>query len=334
MGSQRPPANPPTMNKTPRRRAGIVLGLVVVLVAYALSGFYFVQPDQRGVVRWFGRVPAGQQRPPFGVAPGLHYAAPWPFCKVDVPRTTEVRSTFVGMPPALREAIAAGDTEAMRVSPATDVFSGDVNILKVTMAVHYKVGNSVAYLFGTEDPDALVRATVLGVLIEELASLPVDQALTAAKAKLEIDTQARAQELLDSYGCGLQLVATNLETIEPPRAIAAAFKDVVSAKKDGERVIDRAVAEKNRILPTARGDASRLEEEAEAYYQTRVAAARADADVFVNLLREYQLAPGVTRDRLRLQTFEKTLARVRKIIVDNKPGEPPTRIRIIDKDPE
>lgn len=336
MTAETPQPGPPTRGRTPRRRGltGVALALLGAMAVYALSGFYFVQPNQRGVVRWFGRVPEDQRRPPYGVGPGLHYAPPWPICRVDRPKTTEVRRVFVGMAPELREAIDQGETWAMRASPATDVFTGDVNILKVTMAVQYKVVNPVAYLLATEDPDELVRVAVQGVLIKELGNLPVDQALTAAKSKLENDTHARSQVLLDAYGCGVHLVATNLESIEPPRAIASAFKDVVSAKKDGEKEIDRAVAEANRILPRARGDAAQILEEAQAYYQTRVSRARGETDRFLNLLAEYRQAPGVTADRLRLQTFEKVLSEVRKVIVDNKPGEEPTRIRIIDRSPE
>ncbi|MFQ5805505.1 MAG: FtsH protease activity modulator HflK [Phycisphaerae bacterium] len=336
MSPNGPQRSPPSPSNGPRRRGttAIVLTLLGVLTAYAATGFCFVQPDERGVVRWLGHVPGGQRRPPYGAGPGLHYAPPWPVCRVDVPKTTEVRQLYVGMPPELREAIAQGETWAMRASSASDVFTSDVNILKVTMAVHYKVANPVAYLLVTEDPDELVRLTVQGVLIEELGKLPVDEALTTAKSKLENDTRARSQTLLDAYGCGVRLIATNLESIGPARAIASAFKDVVSAKKDGEKVTDQAIAEANRSLPRARGDAAEVLEEAQAYYQARVSRARGETDRFLNLLVEYRRAPDVTADRLRLQTFEKVLAKVRKVIVDNKPGEEPTRIRIIDVSPE
>jgi membrane protease subunit HflK len=331
------PGDPPGLSG-PRRRSPatvIVLMLVAALAAYAASGFYFVQPNERGVVRWFGRVPASQQRPPHGIGPGLHYAPPWPICRVDIPETTAVRRVSVGMSPELREAIAQGETWAMQASPASDVFTGDVNILKVTMAVQYQIADPVAYLLACENPDELVRLAVQAVLIEELAKLPVDQALTVAKSQLENDTRQRAQELLDqTYGCGVQLVGANLASIDPPRAIVAAFQDVVSAKKDGEREIDRARSERNRVLPRARGDAARALEEAHAYRQSRIGRARGETDSFLNLLAEYQRAPEVTADRLRLQTFERVLAKVRKVIVDNRPGEDPTRIKIIDESPE
>jgi len=337
MDADKPQPSPsgPSSKRHKRATTVVAAALAGALVVYAATGFYFVQPDERGVVRWFGRVPESQQKPPYGVAPGLHYALPWPVCRVDRPKTTIVRRVFVGMLPEQRERIAQGDTEAMRASPKSDVFTSDVNILKVTVAVQYKVANPVAFLLATEDADKLVRVTVQGVLIDELAELPVDEALTTAKARIELNTQQHAQKLLaETYGSGVQLVGTNLESIEPPRAIVSAFKDVVSAKKDSERSIDRAIAEANRILPRARGDAAKILEEAPAYYETRVRRAHGKTDRFLNLLAEYRLAPGVTADRLRLQTFEKVLAAVRKVIVDNKPGEKPTRIRIIDESPE
>jgi len=287
------------------------------------------------VVRWFGRIPESQRRPPYGVGPGLHYALPWPCCRVDCPKTTTVRRLFVGMPSELREAIARGEAWAMRASPASDVFSGDVNILKVTMAVQYRVEDPVAYLCAAEDPAGLVRAAVQAVLIDELAALPVDEALTSAKARLELTTQQRAQRLLrETYRCGVELVGCNLESLEPPQAIISAFKEVVSAKKDGERAIDEAVADANRILSRARGKAARMLSEARAYYQQRVSRAAGEAQRFLDLLAEYRRAPELYRDRVWLQTLERVLARSRVVIVDNRPGEKPTRLLIVDQSPE
>ena len=333
MSRPRPPVNP---QSEPKRHTGLyaIATAAVLLAAYLLSGFYFVQPDERGVERWFGVVPHAQTKPPYGVGPGLHYALPWPMCRVERPKTTEVRHVVVGMTPEMKAAIDQGDIAAMRMSPVTDVFTGDVNILKVTMIALYQVTDPTAYLFGCENPDELVRLTVQSTLIKEMAKLPVDAALTSAKAVLENETREQAQKRLDLYGCGVQLVATNIDSLDPPRAIDSAFKDVVSAKKDGEREVDRAIAESNRILPRARGDAAKMLEEAEAYRQERVRRAQGEAASFLSVLKEYELSPRVTADRLRLQTFEKILARVRKVIVDDKPGETPTRVRIVDKAPK
>ena len=309
------------------RRTWLALALLIFIAAYLVSGVYFVQPNERGVVRWFGRVPEAYARIPAG----LHYALPWPFCRVDCPKTTEERRVYVGPMPEERAAIARGDMETIMASPASDMLTGDVNILKVTMVVKYHVLDPRQYLFGAENPDQLVRDTVQAVLIERLAGLPVDQALTLAKADLQNEVRARAQAMLDDYQCGVMLAGTlDLESIDPPRAVISAFQDVVSAKKDGERAIDRAIAESNRTLARARGEVARQHEEAEAYRQTRVSRARGEAARFLSVLAEYSKSPDIFRQRLWLQTMESVLPKIRSYVLDQKPGDPQTNVRIIE----
>ncbi|GAG13539.1 unnamed protein product, partial [marine sediment metagenome] len=133
---------------------------------------------------------------------------------------------------------------------------------------------------------------------------------------------------------GVLLTAANLESIDPPRAIIAAFQDVVSAKKDGERAVDRAVAEQNRILARARGDAVRIREEALGYAHTRVSQARGEAASFLSVLTEYRKDPKVFRQRLLLETLETILPDIRTYILDQKPTDPPTRVKIIETERE
>ncbi|UCG16472.1 MAG: FtsH protease activity modulator HflK [Phycisphaerales bacterium] len=300
----------------------LVLGAVTV---YLASGFYFVRPEERAVVRWFGRIPDGRRE----VEPGLHYAPPWPTCRIDK-LTIEVRRVYVGLLPEQREAITRGDIAAITASPASDMLTGDNNILKVTMVVQYRVSDPAAYLTGSADPDGLVRNTVQAALVQTLAALPVDKALTTAKVRLQNETVRQAQTLLNEYGCGVRLAGARLNVIDPPHAVADAFNEVLSAKKDGERVVDEALAQANTILPRARGQAARITQEAEAYRVSNVNRARGDADRFVSVLAEYVKAPRVTRDRLWLQTFETVLPRVRVYVLDNREGEAPANIKIID----
>jgi membrane protease subunit HflK len=309
-----------------RTRNWIIVGCLLALGVYLACGLYIVQPGERGVVRWLGRVPQAYRR----VQPGVHYALPWPICEVDKPRTTEVRRVYVGLLPAERAQIMAGDRGALLRSVASDMLTGDVNILKATMVAQYQVSEPADYLFAARDPDQLVHDTVQAVLIEELAGLPVDQLLTVAKAQLQQTVHRRTQDLLDRYGCGVQLVAANLESIEPPRAIIAAFQDVVSAKKDGEKAVDQAVSEANRILAGARGGAAEITERAEGYRQTRISRARGDAARFLSVLAEYRREPEIFRQRVLLQTLEKVLPNVRTYVLDQKPGDPQTNLKIVD----
>ena len=59
----------------------IVLGLVVLLVVWALSGLYRVLPDEQGVVLRFGKFTSTTQ-------PGLNYHIPYPIETVLTPKVS------------------------------------------------------------------------------------------------------------------------------------------------------------------------------------------------------------------------------------------------------
>ena len=310
------------------KKTWLIIGMLIAGAVYLASGIFIVQPDELAVVRWFGHVPAGASE----VRPGIHYALPWPMCRVDKPKVKEVRRVLVGLAPEQRQAIARGDLRVIEAGLANDSLTGDVNILKVTMVVQYQVAEkeTVLFLFGTEDPDQLVRNTVQAVLIEVLAGLPVDRALTGGKAKLQQLTQKRSQAILNRYGCGVRLLSTDLESIESPRAIIAAFQEVVSAKKDGERTVDLAVAEAHRIVPLARGEAASVLESARAYQEERNSRARGQASRFLSVLAEYRKEPIVFKKRLLLQTLETVLPKVRIYVLDQQSTDPPTTVKIVE----
>lgn len=320
-------AQPPSPPRRRLRRFLQGLGVFAALVvAYLASGIYFVAPTERGVVRWFGRIP----EPFVPTQPGMNYALPWPFCKVDTPKVTDVRRVVVGLTPEQREAIARGDTQAMLSSPTSDLLTGDVNILKATMVVQYQLSAPADYLFKVEKPDRLLKLTLQSILIEELASQPVDQALTTGKTNLQLRVLERGQTTLDNYGCGIDLISANLEAIEPPQAVIRAFQDVVDAKKEGETSVSRAHSRENQIIRQAESDALTGVNEAESYATTRLSNARGQVDRFISLLTEYRRNPAVFRTRLYLQTMQSVLPEIRTYLLDEVPGKPATRIKILE----
>ena len=67
----------------------IYIGLVVLLVLWALSGLYRVLPDEQGVVLRFGQFTKTTQ-------PGLNYHIPFPIERVFTPKVTKVNRIDVG----------------------------------------------------------------------------------------------------------------------------------------------------------------------------------------------------------------------------------------------
>ena len=102
--------------------------------------------------------------------------------------------------------------------------------------------------------------------------------------------------------------------------MAEAFRNVSNAKQDREKKINDAWGYSNSVLPQARGDADKLIKEAEAYKIATVNNAQGEAGRFEQMLTEYQkdsdkYTANVTTTRLYLESMEKVLAKVKKIVV-------------------
>jgi membrane protease subunit HflK len=75
------------------------------------------------------------------------------------------------------------------------------------------------------------------------------------------------------------------------------------------------------VIPRGKGTASRLLQEAEGYKQRVIANSEGDASRFKQVLAEYAKAPGVTRERIYIETIQQVLSSTNKIMLDYKgPG--------------
>jgi membrane protease subunit HflK len=99
--------------------------------------------------------------------------------------------------------------------------------------------------------------------------------------------------------------------------VSDAFKDVISAQQDRERMINEALGYANDVVPKARGQAAQIINEAQGYREAKVREAEGTAQRFVALHDEYVKAKDVTRQRLYLETMEEVLPRTHKIVLDD-----------------
>jgi membrane protease subunit HflK len=286
----------------------------VALVLYALTGVYIVAPDERGIVLRFGRV-VGEADP----GPGYHL--PWPIEQVLKPAVTQIRKAEFGFrtidmgPPARYQDV---DREAL-------MLTGDENIVKLQFIVQYKVktgpNGATDFLFNLRDQEGTVRDAAEAAMREVLGRNDIDNALTEGKEQVQQDAQALLQHILDQYQAGLDVVTVKLQDVGPPDQVSDAFKDVISAQQDKERLINEASGYANDVVPKARGQAAQLLNEAQAYSAAKVQDATGAAQRFKALQQEYAKAQDVTRLRLYLETMEQVLPRMNKIIIDDVAGK-------------
>ena len=99
-----------------------------------------------------------------------------------------------------------------------------------------------------------------------------------------------------------------------------AFRDVQAAEQERDRVERQADAYANRRTAEARGESAQLLEAAEGYRARVVNDAVGEASRFEAVLNEYVQAPEVTRKRLYIETMQKVLGGVDKIIIEGGLG--------------
>ena len=304
---QKPPFEIPQL-KIPQFKPSMILGIILLLlVVWIVPGtFYFVEPDEEGVVTRFGKFHRT-------TSPGLHFKFPSPIEHAATPKIRQVRRAEIGFR-------AAEGRPLQRVPAESLMLTGDQNIIDINLVVQYRILDSVKYLFNVRRPHKLIRDSAETVIRGIIGSKKIDEALTTGKAEIQVLAKDQIQVLLERYDSGLQVVQIQLQDVHPPEQVEAAFKDVVSAREDKERMINEAQGYRNAVIPEARGQAAKIVREAEGYRERVIKTAEGDAKRFSQQYAEYKKAPDITRKRLYLESMEEILPTVKKFIMGNKKG--------------
>ncbi len=262
-----------------------VIVLAIVLAWLALDSWTVINARQVGVVTRFGAYDRT-------LPPGFHFVLPRPIESVSKVDMTSVRS----------------------VSDKMQMLTKDENIVQVDFNIQYQVNNAEHYLFSMQNPDEAVRQAAEASVRRVVGASTMDTILSGEGAAMVAATQQSLQRLLDSYSAGITITEVNFQNISPPTEVKAAFDDVNKAREDKQRIENEAKAYASKVLPEARGNAARILAEAQAYEATRVARAQGDSQRFLLMLKEYRLAPEVTRKRLWLETIEQVMEANTKVL--------------------
>jgi membrane protease subunit HflK len=198
------------------------------------------------------------------------------------------------------------------------MLTGDENVVNNSMIVQYKIKDAVAYLFNVKDQEGTLHDLAEAAERQVVGNRPIDDTLTTGKTDIQLEILDKIQTMADQFGLGVTITAVQLQDVQPPSQVAAAFKDVATAKEDRDGIINNARGYQNEKIPQARGKAAQLLREAEGYERERVAKAEGDAARFLALAEEYKKAPAITKERLYLETMKSVLPRVKKVIIDDQ----------------
>ena len=304
-----------TFNKFSGGKSGgskpIITGLIIIIVLYVASGLYRVLPDEQGVVLRFGKFVNMTQ-------PGLHYHLPTPFERVLTPKVTKVNRVDVGFRPASDTGRSSG---VGNVPEESLMLTGDENIVDINYSVFWVIKDAGKFLFNIQSPIETVKATSETAMREVIAKNNIQTILTEGRASIEIEVQDITQQILDEYGSGIQITQVQTQQADPPAQVIDAFRDVQAARADRERSKNEAEGYANDVIPRARGEAEQVLQQAEAYKKEVVAKAEGEASRFLAIYNEYKVAKQVTQERMYLETMEKVLADIDKVIIDKDSGQ-------------
>ena len=287
------------------KSAGIGIGLIAVvgLLIWLGSGIFIVQEGNRAVVTTFGKYRDT-------VDAGLKWRMPYPVQAHEIVAVSQLQSVDVGRNTVVQ---ATGLKDS-------SMLTQDENIVDIRFTVQYRRADARAYLFENNRPDEAVVMAAETAVREIVGRSRVDQVLYEQRDAIAADLVKSIQAQLDRLKAGIVVANVNMQNVQAPDQVQAAFNDAVKAGADRDRFKNEGQAYASDVIPKARGTASRLLEESEGYRSRVVAQAEGDAQRFRSVLTEYQKAPAVTRDRLYIETMQQVYSNVTKVMVDGKAG--------------
>ena len=291
------------------RGYGVLVVFVLGLVVWGISSSYYtVQPEERAVVKRFGKVVSINE-------PGLHFKLPFGVDAVQKVATERVMKQEFGFRTA-----GGGDDE--RSAYSTEDFpdeslmlSGDLNIIDVEWVVQYRIADPMKYLYHQRDPDRTLRDISESVMRRVVGNRLGSEVLTTARVAIATLARDEIQEAMVAYDNGIHVVTVELQDVVPPAAVQPAFNEVNEARQERERMINEATKQANQEIPKAKGEANRALSEAQGYATERVNQAKGETARFNAILVEYRGAPEVTRTRMYLEALNGVLPNVGSVLV-------------------
>ena len=263
--------------------------IVLLVIAWGVTGFYRVDEAERGVVQRFGAYTESTM-------PGLHWHIPYPIETVDLVNANAVSNYAYN----------------------TEMLTADEQYVFIDMVVQYRRTDPVKYSFEVVEPEMTLQDVTESALREVVGTTTLEVLVTSRRDEIASRTREVLQNTLDFYGAGITVTSISLETVNYPQAVQAAVDDAQKARNDGERYSLEAETYARDIIPVARGDALRVLEDAAAYHDRVIADAEGNAARFEALLTEYQKAPRVTRERLYIDAIEEVYSNSNKVFLDAK----------------
>ena len=289
----------------------ITIFIVIGLLIWVGSGFYRVGTDEQGVVTRFGEYVRTTE-------PGLHYHLPFPIETVLKPKVTRVNRIEVGF--RTSQSQFNNNSQVRQVPEEALMLTGDENIVDLNFTVFWIINDAKDFLFNVRNPQMTIKSVGESVMREKIGQTPINPILSEGKSVVEEEAKNKLQTVLDYYNSGVLVTQVQLQKADPPELVIESYRDVQRAKTDEQRLKNEAESYRNDIIPRARGEAEQMIQKAEGYKKEVVAKSEGEAERFISVYNSYKSSKDVTRQRIYLETLEKTLGKINKVIIEKDAG--------------
>lgn len=261
--------------------------LFIVFIIYFALGIYIVKPAEQAVITRLGKYNRITEQGPHWIPLFLE--------KKQIVNTEKLeRSSHYG----------------------SYMLTKDENIITAEIEVQYRISDVEKYLFNLVEPDKSLKEAADSALRQVVGYSDLDFLMTLGKEQIASEIHEQLQHILDSYNSGIYVAVVALKDVRIPNDIKSSFDDVIKAQEEKEQLKHQAESFANKVIPEAKGEASRILEIANAYKQEVIFIADGDVIKFKLILNEYKNAPDITRIRLYLEALEIVFSKTTKILVD------------------
>ena len=243
--------------------------MIVLVVAYAFSGIFRVEPQKKAVRLIFGKI-VGQPGEQV-LDEGWYLNLPYPFGQsVTVPTNPQdlnvMRDFWYQVLPGDEK--KSTSEKARPLNPEFDgsLITGDANLVHGRFKGTYKVIDFVSFIenigtieTATLDDDVMLRATDI---VTQAINTGVVHAVSEVTADDYIEGRANmskakvyAQKILDELGSGIEIEYIQAINYQMPLAVDREWKAVSEAENERGEKIQRAEQERLRILVGTAGKA-------------------------------------------------------------------------------
>lgn len=267
---------------------GFFLPLILFcLLMIAASGFFIVSPSEQAVILRFGKI--------------VRVAGPGPNWVI----------------PGVEDRYIVNTQKISSYNYSAEMLTRDESYADVDVTVFYRVKAPEKFLFRDVDAIESLSQATASALRQVVGNTELEAILTDGRIQARDEIQAQIESIMMRYDNGIEVTDTKLQDARPPQAVKSAFDDVIQAREDYDRFIMDAEGHRNNVIPQAEGMAMRIENQANAEYESLLNEAKANIAGFNALVEAYKNNPEIVKNQVFVSTMRQVYGKTKKMFLSS-----------------